>query len=398
MLPRRDALDRDRLHLFVAGPGPGEGLALALPRPELGWIFVDGCKSNKNEYPLHEIWKDYRLDGEPTLGIVLTHPHKDHYEGMVRLIDLASPRWLACVATHHQARAEVRALRDDPVVQDYPGLLSGSVKDVLSRIQHEWDWNGTGRVLLRAGGSLPLGRTDVTIEVVAPDPDGTRAFFRDPDLAELLRARANELSAVLHVRFGATRLVLGGDLPERDHGAGPRTGWTKVLLSCPGLPGSLVLKIPHHGSDGARHPDMVKFGVAPGGACWVLTPFLGGRERPLPRFDRGRGVDALLDGINEVRLTSLPKGWTTKAPLDAVVPISAIEPPPAIAVPGARFKSLAGLTKGKPLDAVWVFAVDDKNRRTALHRGDRALTIGPRAVPAAKPPQPTSAPGRPRRR
>lgn len=165
---------------------------------------------------------------------------------MVELIDLTNPRSLACVATHH--RAQVLALRDDPVVEDYPNLIGGQVKDLLGRIQHEWDWRGKGRVELRAGGEIPLGRRDVTIEVVAPDADGARAFFVDPHpdkdrLAERLRRRANDLSAVLQVRFGATRLVLGGDLPEDDHGVGPRTGWTKVLRSTPTLPGSLVLKI-----------------------------------------------------------------------------------------------------------------------------------------------------------
>lgn len=167
------------------------GLAIALPRPNLGWIFIDGCKADTGQYPLHEIWEKYRLDGEATEGIVLTHPHKDHYAGMVELIDLTAPRWLACVATHH--RAEVQALRDDPVVEDYPGLLAGPVKDVLSRIQRAWDWNLAERVELRAGRRLPLARTDLTIDVVAPDPAGTRQFFAPAGLAERLRRCANEL-------------------------------------------------------------------------------------------------------------------------------------------------------------------------------------------------------------
>lgn len=382
MLPGRDELDRSKLNFFIAGPGPGEGLAIALPRPGLGWLFVDGCKADAGQYPLHEIWRRYRLDDEKTEGIVLTHPHKDHYEGMVELIDLATPRWLACVATHH--RSQVKALRDDPVVEEYPGLLVGPVKDLLARIQNEWDWKGTGRVNLRAGERLPLARTDLEIDVVAPDRAGARAFFRSSNLAEKLRTRANELSAVLHVRFGRARLVLGGDLPEKDHGVGRRTGWTKVISSYPDVPGSLVLKIPHHGSDGAMHPEMVGAGVAPDGAVWTLTPFQGGRERPLPHLGRGRGVETLLNGIDRVNLTSLPVGWSSRVPLDSPVPLDAIEPPSPIPVAGAKFKARVGRERAGALDAVWLLAIDGVAPCVEEHRGERALMISPRRMPAVR--------------
>lgn len=383
MLPDRVALDREKLNFFVAGPGPGEGLAIALPRPTLGWIFIDGCKTNTGQYPLHKIWERYRLDGEATEGIVLTHPHKDHYAGMVELIDLTAPRWLACVATHH--RAEVQALRDDPVVEDYPGLLAGTVKDVLSRIQRAWDWNLAERVELRAGKRLPIERTDLTIDVVAPDPAGTRQFFVPAGLSGRLRRRANELSAVLHVRYGTTRLVLGGDLPELDNGAGPRTGWTKVLESYPDVPGSHVLKVPHHASDGAMHSGMMGAGVASAGARWVVTPFQGGPSRPLPQLTTGRGIDVLLEGIDQVHLTSLPTGWTTREPLDAPIPLDAIVPPVAMRITGATFKSRAGLRPSGVLDAVWLFALDAAGQCVAEHRGDEALVLTPRRLASTRP-------------
>lgn len=386
MLPEREGLDRDKLNFFVTGPGPGEGLALALPRPEAGWIFIDGCKAAAGVFPLHQIWERYRVDGEHVEGVVLTHPHKDHYEGMVQLIDLTEPRWIACVATHH--RSEVEALRDDPVVEDYPGMLEGPVKELLSRIQHEWDWKKTERVHLRAGGQLPIKRPGLSIDVVAPDPAGTRHFFRkDSKLWERIRTRANEISAALHIRYGKTRLVLGGDLPESDNGVGPRTGWTKVLQSYEDLPGSLVLKVPHHGSDGAMHQEMVGPGIAPRGARWTLTPFQGGPKRPLPKLDRHKGVEALLEGINQIHLTSLPSGWTTKAPLNAPVPLNAIEPPAPIPVTGAKFKAYVSPVPCGALDAVWVFTVDNAGKCVAEFRGERALQITPRRQPSTSRPR-----------
>lgn len=382
-LPARGALDRTKLNLFLAGPGRGEGIAIALPAPALGWIFVDGCKVDSGEFPLREIWTTHRQGDEPTQGILLTHPHDDHCEGMLELIDAAAPRWLACVATHHgdggSLRQEILARRDDPLLVDGTplALALARVRSLLARIQTMWNWGRAERVLLRAGGRLPLDRADIQIDVVSPDPDGAAAFFAGKDLPARIRSRANELSAVLLVRYGASRLVLGADLPEHDHGVGPRTGWTKVLATYGDLPGSHLLKVPHHGSDGAQHPRIVGPGVAPLDAIWTLTPFQGGTKRPVPKLRDGKGVAALLAGHASVHLTSLPGGWEAILPTDRVVPIDALRPipPPVPAVAGATDTSLETPPCG-PLDPVWLFTLDDAGHVTAKHGGVRAIEVG----------------------
>lgn len=382
-LPARDALDRTKLNLFLAGPGRGEGIAIALPAPSFGWIFVDGCKLDSGEFPLHAIWTRYRREGETTEGILLTHPHDDHYDGMLELIDLSAPRWLACVATHHadggSLAGELLARRDDPLLVDGTplDLALRRVKSLLARIQNMWNWGRTQRVLLRAGGALPLERADLEIDVVSPDDAGAKAFFAGADLPERIRSRANELSAVLHIRYGASRLVLGADLPESDHGVGARTGWSKVLAAYPDLPGSHLLKVPHHGSDGAQHPGMVGPGVAPAGAVWTLTPFQGGIKRPVPKLRDNKGVAALLRGLPSAHLTSLPCGWESTLAADDVVPIGALRPipPTAPGVDGGTDTSLAMAPCG-PLDPVWLFTMDDAGTCTGKHRGERAIEIG----------------------
>jgi len=382
-LPAPGALDRTKLNLFLAGPGRGEGMAIALPAPALGWIFVDGCKVDPGVFPLEALWRRYRQGEEATEGIVLTHPHDDHYEGMIELLDSTSPRWLACVATHHadggSLEKEIIGRRDDPLLVDGSplDLALRRVKRLLSRIQNMWSWGHSKRVLLRAGGRLPLERTDLVIDIVAPDPAGTRAFFEGDDLPQRIRTRANEVSAVLQIRYGSSRLVLGGDLPELDHGAGPRTGWTKVLCAYPDLPGSHLFKVPHHGSDGAMHPAMVGPGVAPPGAIWTLTPFQGGLKRPVPKLRGQKGVAALLAGAPTVHLTSLPSGWQSTVAVDAMVPLDALRPIPSPAPPseGATDTGLAS-PPCSALDPVWLFTLDDEGRCAAKHRGVRAIEVG----------------------
>lgn len=382
-LPAQGDLDRTKLSLFLAGPGRGEGIAIALPAPSLGWIFVDGCKVGTGEFPLHEIWRRYRRDGEPTEGIVLTHPHDDHHDGMLELIDLTAPRWIACVATHHPDGSafakELVARRDDPLLVDGTplDLAMRRVKSLLARIQNMWNWGHSIRVVLRSGGRLPLQRTDVEIDVLSPDAEGARAFFEADDLPERVRSRANELSAVLHIRHGLSRLLLGADLPEKDHGAGSRTGWSKVLGAYPHVPGSHLLKVSHHGSDGAQHPRVTGPGVAPAGAVWALTPFQGGPRRPVPKLRDNKGVAALLAGVPSTYLTSLPGGWESHQPMEGVVPLDALRPipPPSPGIAGAADRSLEMPPCG-PLDAVWLFTLDDAGGCTAKHRGTRAIEVG----------------------
>jgi hypothetical protein len=202
-------------------------------------------------------------------------------------------------------------------VSDNPQLLLAlrRLRPLLRRIQDEWDDRPHTRVRLRAGDSLPVRSSRVQIRCVAPDGAGAARFFADPDLGEAVRKRANELSAVLEVHFGSCRILLCADLPEHDHGAGDRTGWSKVLSDFPDLPGSLGLKVPHHGSDGAMHPGLLGPGVAPEGAVWAVTPFKGG-DSPVPALRDGRGAAALLRCVPILYLTALPGGWGAPAHAD----------------------------------------------------------------------------------
>src|SRR5215217_3497310 len=87
-------LNRDWLHVFVAGPGQGEGIAVALP--ERGWMLVDGCSTADRRFPLEAILQQWRMtDDDPVEAMVLTHPHEDHVEGVAELIEALSPKQVA---------------------------------------------------------------------------------------------------------------------------------------------------------------------------------------------------------------------------------------------------------------------------------------------------------------
>src|SRR5437868_8703617 len=91
-----DALDRQWLHVFVAGPGYGEGIAVALPVQ--GWLVVDGCQVANGELPILEILERWRGTDDPVDCAVLTHSHQDHAFGVRRVLEYAKPTTVGLAA------------------------------------------------------------------------------------------------------------------------------------------------------------------------------------------------------------------------------------------------------------------------------------------------------------
>jgi hypothetical protein len=312
-----------------------------------------------------------------------THPHTDHTDGLLQLID-REPNWIGCVATYHadgknSFELELEGRSSEPRVSDNPllELALRRVRPLLQRIQDEWDDRPDSKQCLRAGLSLPIKNPRVKVRCVSPDPAGTEAFFSGENIAERVRRNANELSAALEVTFEGIRIVLGADLPEHDNDVGPKTGWTKVLSEFPDLPGSQGLKVPHHGSDGAMHPAMVGPGCATAGSIWIVTPFQGG-EHSVPALRDGRGIDALLKAIDFVYLTALPAGWRGPLPThDGDVPIAEVTPiPPEVGIRSdATDVSLASQSQpSSPVDPAWLFAFNPDGG-IARYRGDSAIRL-----------------------
>ncbi len=134
-------------------------------------------------------------------AIVLTHPDRDHYGGLGAVAGevTASEFW----STGATSQAEGFAVLLDVV-------------------------RGRGLTARKlAAGDLALrGGEGMAVEVLHPP-------------ATTFRGRRNDGSLVLGVRFGATRVLLAGDLERR--------GERALLRSRQNL-GATILKVPHHGS------------------------------------------------------------------------------------------------------------------------------------------------------
>lgn len=375
-----DALDRSLLHVFVFGADKGEALAIALP--DRGWVLVDGCKldvDGEELFPALEAFTELRSGTDDDVELLVwTHPHADHYQGILEAIERHRPRRvgmtlveapapgsaskeLEALGTHHHLPADLR-------LQD----VFSRVRSTLERVFFYWREEPTARLLLSSQTTpITLGATSVI--AFSPDPGALRAFYAQgiPGLRTALKEKANEYSVVLGLEFGSTRIVLGGDLPvETPNGAQIPHGWSRVEASAPQLASHGAYKVSHHGSVAAIPSSFL------GGARsreWLVTPFAP-QHLPLPTDDEKGGLRVLLTGVSAVRLTS-SVGLVTPASAGADVPRDELRAALERVREGTFGRGLRAPAAVTSFDFAWGIALDITGSVRRLFAGRQALTV-----------------------
>lgn len=90
-------LRADCLHFFVLGPGLGESIVICTPGGK--WLVIDSYHNSRDGILAEFILNHYAV--ERIHSLVLTHPHQDHYRGLVELCDWNSqpPEIVAAVSS-----------------------------------------------------------------------------------------------------------------------------------------------------------------------------------------------------------------------------------------------------------------------------------------------------------
>ena len=382
-LERLEALDRRLLHVFVAGPGRGEGLAVALPHR--GWLVVDGCRAGDGSLPLERILNRWLDAGDPIEALLLTHPHDDHVAGIPRVIEAYDPARIALVASDPPSAsllleviARYKRARTTAERMDADAVLAA-----VSAIQ-TWASKPDNALLPVTDGIAIEVDAPVALRICAPVRSAMTRFLREPGRESRILARANEMSAVVEIEFGQTRVVLGGDLPRYRSGRRGRrvttvpTGWDTVMRAHDRLGAHHGLKVPHHASRDAHHPGLMARRAGGGPRTWWVTPHNSSR---LPRLAEGEGMDELLAHEPEILLTALP----------AALRVQAGHPPPGRVRREQLVRRLDLQPTGDPfldeaieitpgsavaaLDSVWCIAFDDRGHVAGRWRGIAALEV-----------------------
>lgn len=363
------SLDRSLLHVFVAGPGYGEGIAIALP--EQGWLLLDGCETHDGALPLMAILEQWRQPDEPIDAVLLTHPHTDHAYGLRDLIETTDPARIGLTTVPTDPERVFRAFgvaSPDLAATREPRLASRVLEGMLA-LWSRFDAAPEVLIALVDGAAIPLSTPSVQAHVRAPDLSIVEARLSSDPTED-----SNELSAVIELVFGATRIVLGSDLPTMSpSGRELPGGWSAVMTRHPALGAHAGLKIPHHGSSAAFHAALMTAGS---GRAWWISPFNRGKRLPPTSPE---GVPRLVRLNREVALTATPRrrdqqprhadpGVVTLAELPALFT------PPTSTVASALLITPPALG---PLEPLWCGAFDDQGALRGTWRGERAFTVVP---------------------
>ncbi|WP_437731981.1 hypothetical protein [Sorangium sp. So ce1335] len=366
-------LDPRRLYLFAVGPTRGEALAVRLP--DVGWRLIDCCRvkaADGSEVLPQEALVE-RFPG-PIAGALLTHPHHDHVDGFADLIDRLRPERVMVSGGDPPVRHLVDAVE--------AALAAAASRDcqVAKQVRaaavaiRQWEARTQRTVTpLRTGTSL--WTPPVSVVCRAPDTTVARPLLQGSDVAK----RANELSAVLEIQWGGTRVVLGGDLPRvetnRQREVPIPSGWELVMRQRPELGEHAGLKVPHHASWAAMHLSLMRPAPAPRRA-WVVTPLHNGRNH-LPSLDVNDGLDLLHLAEPCVMVTREPRVAAGRAVWSLPALRSSVRRPAAANPLVARGKVLTPDAPLAPLDAAWAIALDDAGCIVARYRGGAAFDVVP---------------------
>jgi hypothetical protein len=241
-------------------------------------MVIDSFKAGRSRRPAAEpIITRY---GGRVEVLALTHPHADHFEGFIDLIDRYDEAILGCVYPR-----DSRGTRD--LSADSITLLKEGAKPAYTRIWDEWERDHARRQTTFRGDEWNIGDARVTSLHPVRPMDPTQ-WSDDP----------NTISSAMLVEWHDLRLLLGADVPSSE--------WTEIAGDFQNLNRHAAMKVPHHGSREAIHPS---YADGDPGRFWVITPFYLQR---LPRHEdansRGEqeGLRQVLSFVDRVHLTALP--------------------------------------------------------------------------------------------
>lgn len=296
----------DELEVTVFGRGFGEAIVAHIGNNE--WVLVDSCIDPESGRPASVGYLESMgvSPAEAVRLVVITHWDDDHVAGVADTVRACASANVSCSAALGR-RDIVEFVVGQEAAADALGSGLDELRTVLRlcasrRLQIIW-----------AKANLPLH----------PHPPGSRAVVvalspsensvqrsveslieaaTQKDIAVQGRYRApdgpNAASVATSVFGDDSATLLGADLEATSN---LESGWAAVLgHSKPDSRASLV-KVPHHGSDGAHHDQMWTEIVAPDVVA-IVTPWAKGRAF-LPRQ---RDLDRLRRLTSRVYLSAMP--------------------------------------------------------------------------------------------
>jgi beta-lactamase superfamily II metal-dependent hydrolase len=248
------------LEVHILGGSKVESIILKLPDDR--WGVVDCYSESTADSGANPTVRFLRGRGVESLFFVcLTHPHDDHYLGMSKLIEEFEPEefWrFGCLGHEHVLKLlryqELRARKapEDEELSRSSQELNAVFDAVVERAVNR----RTMRVCRANSQTNPYPKRSepegtYKIECLSPTGRQVERYERaivscigpDGEIARVLpHSQHNDISLVLRITYGKTKVILGGDLET--------FGWQEVVEETgePNL-SACAVKVSHHGSE-----------------------------------------------------------------------------------------------------------------------------------------------------
>lgn len=264
------------------GPGVGECVVVGLPSG--GWWVIDSCRSNQGPVALSYL-DAVGVESAQVRGIVCTHWHDDHHDGVAEVLEsspnarfycsaaLQTRQFLELAATARQGRERESGLDEFGRVLS---VLGGRSPGRAAATGPEW---------LSEGQRFDGG--DPSAELWALSPSAAARTLAMQSIGELVPSlrspkrrlvaeSVNGTSVAIFIKSGDRAVLLGSDL-ERE--PDERLGWSAVFSNHGNVGGRAVVhKVAHHGSANGDHSRLGELLVPD--PVSVVTPY---RPSRLPR-------------------------------------------------------------------------------------------------------------------
>jgi len=236
------SLDQSLLGLHVLGGGVGESIVLELPQG--GWGVIDCYAGTLRDPATNLTFQFLHERGVSELEfLALTHPHADHYRGLLDLLEEFSVRqfWRFGGVSSKELLRLVRGLTEDAQQRQNKSQAAEAryLDDVLRHVDHlrrskhlQMTAMADVKPLYPMPHGEPANPSKAQIFSIAPltntvekyQEQLTRCFDSDDRLLPLLpNLDQNTISAALRIVYGETTLILGGDVTSES--------WVEVLQS-----------------------------------------------------------------------------------------------------------------------------------------------------------------------
>jgi hypothetical protein len=254
----------DEIEVTVFGRGVGECVVVHVGNNK--WVIIDSyiCEHKLQDPRSRRMrrapiahWYLDRMNIQPErIGqIVVTHFHRDHYNGVDLLHDhYLKAQLLVTAALDPEVFRQVYA---DRVTPGLCGKLPETMAQAKRRVS---DGGASGLRTLGVGSYMQIDKTRLTaLSPMDPavnasaDAIALRMTTGRRDVRKFLRD-LNWCSVAMHLHSDAGYALLGADLVN----APPQYGWQAVLAepNHQSLDAASMVKVPHHGSPNADHIPM----------------------------------------------------------------------------------------------------------------------------------------------